>query len=545
MKLLPAVFLIALGTAAFVGSSRAQSRLYQLPVSERAPRAYALGDEIGRFEHGPAPLKIGAGYVYVDRSGKVVLPLRGQLPFDYAGEFGANGLAAVSHRGKFGYITPGGEWRVPAQFDMAESFWNASFAIVRANEKWGVLAADGSELIPVVYDAVESIEGGGFTVFDGHAWTLASPTGELLQPFKFEALRNMLGNGSEGLVPARRDDRWGFVSAATGEVVVPMIYEKVGRFSEGRANFVAGEKIGYVDRTGRVIVEPRFESADEFSEGLAAVQLDGRWGYLDLQGELAIAPAFDRARKFSGGYASVKRDNEWLTIDRRGEFVTPPPDAVPTEEHDADAAQPVTRRQRSTVRYDHINVGMTLLWDEQGRATETRVFRLDNDETVIWDARLTDGLVHDGFCMIEGKPVIFGSHVRFQLDALDEQMAAAWRTREKTLGPVISANVTSGMKQAAVAALMAISNELKGVENLERIHFADRHRVDHDAANDVEATINRIMRARPYVNRVKALAENIEVTIRDREGLNDDQRRLLDRIRNKAALAAQEVLGLK
>ena len=186
--------------------------------------------------------------------------------------------------GKYGYVNRAGKMVVPAKYDSAEDFDEAAFAVVSADGKWGVVAADGRELIPVAYESVQSFYGEGFGLFDGTRWAIADREGKLLTPFQFDALGNSLGIGAEGRAPAQQDGRWGFVEVATGQLVVPMRYDEVGRFSEGLVGFALGEKIGYLDRAGRVVIEPKFEGADEFSSGLAAVRVDGRWGYIDREG---------------------------------------------------------------------------------------------------------------------------------------------------------------------------------------------------------------------------------------------------------------------
>lgn len=544
MKSLSTVLLALLSVACLVTSALAQTRLYRLPASTRTVPDYFLADGIGSFENGPAPVEVFGHSLYVDRKGQVIAPRRGSPAFDEARDFGANGLAVVRIAGKFGYIDRTGGWVVRPELEEAESFWDQPHAVARKDGKFGVFAADGGELIPFVHESGEALYGHGFLLFDGEAWAIADRKGELLTPFHFDALGNQLSRVSEGLIPAKRDGLWGLASAETGEWVVPARYDSIGRVSEGRVNFVLGDKIGYLDRDGRVVVEPRFESADEFSEGLAAVRIDGRWGYIDKQGEFAIAPSFDRARKFRQGHAPVVRDGEYLTINRSGEVVPAPPDEPRTDEPEPDAAVVVDQPQRAKVRFEHLNLGVSLWWDGKGAATEVRVFRLDTDQTLVWDARLIDGRVHAGLFLVDGKIVVLASDAGFRMDRLEEEVAEALRARQKAL-QIIYANVPSEARMRAAATLSAIQTELKVVRDLEKTYFDRRHEIDLDASNETDAAANRITKARPYVDRLKGVSANIDHAIAELSALSDEQRRLLAKIRDDAAEIAQQVLRLK
>ena len=75
--------------------------------------------------------------------------------------------------------------------------------------------------------------------------------------------------------------------------------------TQGEFAFVFGGKWGFVGETGAVIVEPRFEKVKRFTEGRAAfavgvrvndagVTVDGgKWGFIGKKGEVVIQPQFD------------------------------------------------------------------------------------------------------------------------------------------------------------------------------------------------------------------------------------------------------------
>ena len=126
----------------------------------------------------------------------------------------------------------------------------------------------------------------------------------------------------------------GFIDR-TGKIVIPLKFESVGDFYNGRAVALfrsrttakscdaKGGKYGYIDRTGEVVIPPQFDEARDFSEGLAVVKIGEKSGYIDVSGNFVIPFA---GSKFSEGLASVQASDSKLVgyIDKRGKFVISP-----------------------------------------------------------------------------------------------------------------------------------------------------------------------------------------------------------------------------
>lgn len=81
--------------------------------------------------------------------------------------------------------------------------------------------------------------------------------------------------------------RWGFINKR-GELVIPMIYERVGHFHDGLAPFRKAGKWGYLNRKGEVVVPSRFEEAEEFKNGLAWVVVDGKIAFINTSGKIVL-----------------------------------------------------------------------------------------------------------------------------------------------------------------------------------------------------------------------------------------------------------------
>ncbi|MFW5838228.1 MAG: WG repeat-containing protein, partial [Desulfovibrionaceae bacterium] len=127
---------------------------------------------------------------------------------------------------------------------------------------------------------------------------------------------------AEPLTPApfEQDELYGFRDA-TGQTVVPPIYEYADEFSEGLAAVALDGRFGFIDPAGEVVVPLKYEDARAFSEGLAAVMQEGLFGYLAKTGAMVISPAFPDARGFSEGLAAAADESGlYGYIDKSGHW---------------------------------------------------------------------------------------------------------------------------------------------------------------------------------------------------------------------------------
>ena len=87
------------------------------------------------------------------------------------------------------------------------------------------------------------------------------------------------------LVPTEYNGRWGFLDAATGEEVVPFIYDYAHAFSVGLALVRLNGWWGYVDKTGKEVIPFIYDDARYFNkDGKAKVKLNGETFFIDVKG---------------------------------------------------------------------------------------------------------------------------------------------------------------------------------------------------------------------------------------------------------------------
>lgn len=160
------------------------------------------------------------------------------------------------------------------------------------------------------------------TVTDGETARLEGSLNEKPVEVTLEYLKKKFDdawNFSEGLAVVKLNEKYGFVDKS-GDVVIPIEYDKTALFSEGLAAVKKDDKWGFIDKKGEVVIPFEYDSATFFSEGLAAVKKDGKYGFIDKKGDVGIGFRFDEAWKFEEGFAIVKLNGLWGKIDKVGNF---------------------------------------------------------------------------------------------------------------------------------------------------------------------------------------------------------------------------------
>jgi hypothetical protein len=233
---------------------------------------------------------------------------------------------AKGENGKWGFLSPDGNWAVEAKFIEVKPF-QGDVAAAREKDKWGYIDATGNWKIPPRFswagefseNLAPASEGdrltGKFGYIDRQGRWAIEPEYDWTRPFQ----------GGYGAV--KDGTKWGFVDAK-GKLVVEPDFDQVGVFSEGLAPVQKSGPPGdkktwvFIKPDGKSPFEAKYAWAGGFSEGLARVQLEdriaGKFGYINSKGGIVIAPEFDEATDFHNGKAHVRLGNQSRTIDTNG-----------------------------------------------------------------------------------------------------------------------------------------------------------------------------------------------------------------------------------
>ncbi len=149
--------------------------------------------------------------------------MREHIPFVYDTVFTfSDRLAAVSRKGKWGYIDRRGKEIIGTSYDAADDF-NNGFAFVQKGKKYAVFNREGTKITGFDYDAP------GFFIFD-HAVVkkdgkagMINEAGETTVPFEYDDISFF---NNRGVAIATRNDSAGLISIK-GRVLIPLKYEKL------------------------------------------------------------------------------------------------------------------------------------------------------------------------------------------------------------------------------------------------------------------------------------------------------------------------------
>lgn len=245
--------------------------------------------------------------------------------------------------GKYGYKDASGKVIVKPIYDIAyDEFKDGKYAEVNIGAhydenkggKWGIIDNKGKLIFPVKYDRVRCLGYNLFALNIGHVFSNmdASPSGKIaifnaagkqLTPFIYQGFLTAI-EFEEGFarleMKVNQKQKYGLLDS-TGKVAIPVKYDDVGGFREGRCRVDLNGKSGFIDKSGKMVIPIKYEHAYNFSEGLASVKLNGKCGFINVNGKEVIALQYEDAKYFEEGYAAVKKNGKWGVINKENKVI--------------------------------------------------------------------------------------------------------------------------------------------------------------------------------------------------------------------------------
>jgi hypothetical protein len=198
----------------------------------------------------------------------------------------------------FGYKNRAGKTIIKPQFDYAGDFYNGVAPVIKGN-KHGLCDTSGKMI----------------HVFEDYEY--------LLYPNEPAGIYEFAGVSEGMYLVTDKSQKQGCVNT-NNELVIPIIYENIQRFSEGLAPFLEDEKYGYLDSMGNIAIKATYQSAQHFHEGLAAVTMNDKIGFIDQSGTMIIKPKYLYTSYFSEGLCAVTSSEDYTDyfyINQTGEVV--------------------------------------------------------------------------------------------------------------------------------------------------------------------------------------------------------------------------------
>lgn len=234
-----------------------------------------------------------------------------------------------SNKLHYGYLTPYGEWAIPAIFNAAHPFVEglaAASISVNGKEQWGYISKDGNWAIPAAYDAAEDFSEGLALIVQNKKCGYINKQGKIVIPLIFSAGDNFC-NGLAVVQKYSDTPRFGYqgiINKSGNWVIWPQEqfrYIELPITNEPDLNgFILNnpEKpllYGFMGYSGKWILPPIYQMPLQFTEGLCKQpsvidQPFSLIGYIDISGQWVIPPQFSRADDFHHEAAFVVKTTE-------------------------------------------------------------------------------------------------------------------------------------------------------------------------------------------------------------------------------------------
>jgi len=293
----------------------------------------------------------------VGAAGKItVKEIASGLEYDGIGDF-HDGLAMVATGKKTGYIDKTGKLVVPLIYDQADYYkyspaFDGGLACVKIDGKENYIDKTGEVIIKIEYDEVGPFSDGMAWIKKGDKYGYIDKSGALAIPFVFYVYTDdfsgeaIVPDFSEGLAAVRIDGKCGFMDK-TGKIVIPaqysgdFYYGEWGsynpKFHDGLVRVIKDYSPGIIDKAGEVVVPfGQYTLIGNnltgfFTDGLAKVYTrdengDTKSGFIDTSGNIIVPPKYSYFSDFNGALAYVHdygQGDRGAYMDKTGTVVTP------------------------------------------------------------------------------------------------------------------------------------------------------------------------------------------------------------------------------
>lgn len=285
-----------------------------LPLSDQPDRAYDLVESNeGNF----LLFKESTGFGLINREGAIVLePVVDQLEHtkgDFYYGYDENQYLLVKGDEIRAQVSYNSYHKITKEGDLMLEYIHGKLR--------RVIKEDGILLDAIGMESVTLIEKDLYNIrFRENKLGLLGKKGWLVQP---TTDAEWIGAGSEGLFPAKKNGKTGFVSES-GTWVIPPQYEEVGNFSEKIASFKRGDSWGLISADGRIITEPKWKEVKKFENGIAIAKTEDASLYLlNSSGELISSSGFEKICRLKDGYLLVETKGKKGVLETNGTILLP------------------------------------------------------------------------------------------------------------------------------------------------------------------------------------------------------------------------------
>lgn len=233
----------------------------------------------------------------------------------------SNGLAAVCENGRWGYIDISGKKIINTNFDNAEPYNDNNVAVVGESGYLSLINKFGEIITTNKYNEFLDFVDGKAKAKRNGRWGYVSASGEEIIPCKYDRFENF--DKKTGLALVSSNGRQGLVNK-NGREITPCQYDVIESFNnDNLAKVMRNGYTGMINTLGQEVVPCEYNTVDAPHENMVIVSKNGMYGYVDLNGYNNIACQYNEAKPFNDGMAAVRKGNLWGYIDNGNRTVIP------------------------------------------------------------------------------------------------------------------------------------------------------------------------------------------------------------------------------
>ena len=256
----------------------------------------------------------------VDRSGKIILPpLYEYVHNDEGFQQGRIGARLLTTK-KYGFIDESGTVLIDFKYDYAQSF-NEGAAIIYKDDLIGAIDMNGEEMFPPKYKhgcVPPKFINGRAVVEHNDTTVLIDPHGNIITKQDYCLIVPI---PSSHFAFAQIEDFYGVIDQITGEVIIPIEFDRLHPISENKVFVENNGKIGCYNMDGKQIIDLKYDVYEDenyyFKNGIALVSKNGKIGYINKRSKEIIPFIYDFGSDFSSNLAAVRSNDKVLYISKK------------------------------------------------------------------------------------------------------------------------------------------------------------------------------------------------------------------------------------
>ncbi|MCF8304643.1 MAG: WG repeat-containing protein [Bacteroidales bacterium] len=283
-------------------------------------------DDVFKGEDHFFPVKKDGRYGFV-KNGELFISL------DYDDFNGMEeGLAAMSYKGKWGFVNTKGRESIPFRYDKLRAL-SGGLAAAKKGGQWGFIDKNGNTHIEFSFDsALDFLNGHAFGKQNG-TWFILNKNGSRQStPYS-----EVIPFDEHGYIVAQ-NGKYGFINKQYNEVL-PCRYKGIYHYTDGMLKITKGGGSGLYNYESNKIIEPKYHTIFPVRDGLIKVKTAASTGYFDRQGNGLILMPYDdinrqdvkemfTRRSGLKGIIRVTKNGRMGCINQNGTLI------IPVEYHD-------------------------------------------------------------------------------------------------------------------------------------------------------------------------------------------------------------------